>query len=246
MSIDFIGGSSESVYVDSITPPSDIPFRVSVPFKSDDEGCLFFLGEPSGSNDYIVMYIQADSTIRAWAREIENGGAIATVNTIDTSGVNVASFILDYGGAGSAVRLRVKLNGGTAASSDIGGTGANISNLTRVAFGRFMDSSPSNEFTGQMEQPCAWVDNDDFADHDAIWNSGTVLDPSTLTLGEAHRWPFNEVTGSVVGTDTEIDDAVGAYSLDTVGGTPTYTANFLATAGGGPPAGSLGLLGVGI
>ena len=103
-----------------------------------------------------------------------------------------------------------------------------------------MDSSPGSPFDGHMEGCFLAISDDTFSDHDFIWNSGTVLNPNTNSgsISETSRWPFDFTYGAVTGTDTYIDDAVGARSLDTINGSPIYGASLFDVEDAGSQTGA--------
>lgn len=213
-------------------PANNTGFRVTVPFKKSSNPanfqCLFFAGNNSTGTDYMQVMVASDGTMRAALRTNSSDIDADTANAIDTSNVNLVTVIVDNGGGGGNARIRIKLNGGSAVGTNESAT-PRMNQWNQFSFGAFEGTFNYFHFTGDVEQPCAWDDNDDFADHDTIYNSGTVLNPSSLSLGEVHRWPFSDTSGSVTGTDTAIDDSPGSADLDTLRGTPTYVANFLTS-----------------
>jgi hypothetical protein len=213
-------------------PAPTYPLRVTIPFKKGSNPanfqCLCYIGSVD-NDDNIQVLIGSDGTMRVGHKCNGVDTTADTANTFDTSGVNVVTVILDQGGAGGNTRARIKLNGGSAVGVETA-TAPRPSEFDIFSFGAFESSFNFFHATAQVEQPFLSLDNDDFADHDTVWNSGTPLDPATLSLGEDHRWPFNNTSGNVGASDTEIDDATGSTDLTTLRGTPTYVANFLTPA----------------
>ncbi|TPV94851.1 MAG: hypothetical protein B7733_13015 [Myxococcales bacterium FL481] len=183
-----------------------------------------YMGDKDSSSGHLEPLIQTDGTITFRDRGTSST-TVQTANSISTSGKNVLSCIwANNGGGGSDYQIKIKLNGGSADTYTTGLTGSGA-NWDRVAIGRLMDSSPAGAFSGKIHGIIWGNDDDSFADHDQVWNSGTVLDVNTETFGAnvVTRWPLDGTSGNTVtGTDTEIDDAIGSADLDTVGGSPEY------------------------
>ena len=238
MSVLFTNSDNDGIYANA-TPASDYPFLVTIPFKvtawpSSGQG-LFWLGDKDAGNAYIELALWSSGVCATRDRSV-NSSFLTTANTASTSATNIVTAIYDTGGDGGDTRWRLKLNGGSVATFETSNP-PNSSGWDRFAIGRYMDASPGGSFDGWIEQPFLDVlpdDNGTFDDHDTLWNSGSgVLDPSVESVTADHRWPFDETSGTVGATDTEIDDAVGSVDLDTLNGSPEYGATIFSAGGGG-------------
>lgn len=240
MAVFFTAADNDSIYANGIAFTA-MPYRFTVVGKvaslPGSSQTLVWMGDKDVTSEFMVMALKSDGTIEA--RVLGSSNTFATTANAVTAGQNfVATIIVDK--PTTHVRWRVKLNGGSVATFEAVGTTDNVATFDRLAFGRSMDSTPSSPFDGYMQGCFAAGDDDTFADHDYIWNSGTVRDPNAVaaSIAETSRWPFDNTSGAVSGTDTYIDDAVGSKHLDTVGGSPIYEASLFDTEDPGAQTGA--------